>query len=242
MKAIVLCAGLGTRLGTLAKETPKALLSVNGRPILAHILDWLASGGITEVLVNLHHLPDAIPAIIGDGVIFGLSVNYTYEGELAGTAGTVRAARNWIGNKSVLVVYGDVLTDQELAPMWQQHGDLGSAATLLLHRRTGSNSVVRMDATQRIVSFVERPAQQFAEQFTDGWVNSGIHILSPELVSRIPEHIPTDLPRDVFVPLVDDMMLHGFALTGQRVAVDSPARLEEAATLPWTTPCYRISG
>jgi mannose-1-phosphate guanylyltransferase/phosphomannomutase len=230
MKAIVLCAGRGTRLGDLTTACPKPLLPVAGRPLLEHILRHLSSQGIGEVLINLHFLPAAIPAAIGDGSALGLSVTYVEEPVLLGTAGTVRAAREWIGDQDTFVVYGDILTDQDFTPMIAQHIRLDADATLLLHHRKGSNSVVEMDPDRRITLFRERPKDHHGSA-EDTWVNSGIQILSPRLVAQIPGVIPADLPHDVYAPFVASLHLYGFPLTGRRVAVDSPVRLAEAGAL-----------
>lgn len=230
MKSILLCAGRGTRLGELTRDRPKALLDVGGKPLIAHSLDWLAREGVTDVLINLHYLPGMIPSVVGDGGAFGLRVNYSVEDELLGTAGTVRAARDWIGREDVLVVYGDVLTDQPLADMWEQHKHTASDATLLLHKRVGSNSVVVMDDERRITSFLERPAPSIETIHQATWVNSVIQLLAPHFVDDIPSSVPVDLPRDIYQH-TGEHKLFGFPLSGSRIAVDSRARLAEANRL-----------
>jgi mannose-1-phosphate guanylyltransferase len=231
VKAIVLSAGLGTRLGTLTADRPKALVEVGGRPLVAHVLTWLAAEGVDEVLVNLHYRPDGIRRAVGDGRPFGVSVTYVEEPELLGTAGTVRENRGWFGDGDVLVVYGDVLTDQMLHPLVERHRAVGADATVLVHRRRGSNSVLRVDDDGRVRSFTERPDSPVDPE-ADSWVFSGVQILSAPAVDRIPADGRADLPRDLYAPRCGgDLRLFALPLTGRRVAVDSPERLAEAEAL-----------
>ena len=230
MKAIVLCAGRGTRLGDLTRGRPKALLSVGGRPLIVHTLEWLAAQGVTDVLINLHYLPEAIPEAVAGSADCGVRVHYAREERLLGTAGTVRENRAWIGDKNVLVVYGDIITDQTLGPMIAKHSDDDADATLLVHSRVGSNSVVTLDEHGRITAFTERPDHKDLVP-VNSWVFSGVQVLNPRLVARIAGDAPLDLPRDIYAPLVNELALYGFPLSGRRVAVDSPSRLEEATIL-----------
>jgi len=231
MKALVLCGGLGTRLGALTADTPKPLLPIEGRPLLAYTLAWLARNGVRDVAINLHFLGDRIAAAEGDGASHGVRITYAREARLLGTAGTVRALAPFFGDEDALVVYGDLLLDEDLVAMRAHHRACGAAGTLMLHRRAGSNSIVAIDAATRITAFLERPREGEGAVLAargDTWVNSGVAILSAALRARIPERVPCDLPRDVYAPLVAEERLHGWALRGYRCAIDSPARYEEA--------------
>lgn len=225
MKAILLCAGLGTRLGPLTADRPKALLTVGGVPLVIRSLEWLAGEGVREVLINLHYRGADIADAVSDRFAGRINLTYRQESELLGTAGTVRANRSWFGAEDVLVVYGDLVTDQPVERLVALHHAASADATLLVHRRSGSNSIVHLDEDRRVVSFRERPGEPGGEEH---WVFSGIGVLGPRAVDRIPERAPADLPRDLFEPLAAQLRLFALPLTGRRVAVDSPARLEEA--------------
>src|SRR5215203_3419239 len=95
MKALVLAAGQGTRLSHLTHNRPKAMLPLGGKPLLEHTLRWLRDAGITDVAVNLHHCPQAIPDHIGDGSQLGLSVRYSYEARLLGSAGAAKQLQSF---------------------------------------------------------------------------------------------------------------------------------------------------
>lgn len=230
MKAMVLCAGFGTRLGNLTRELPKSMLPVNGHPMLAYILANLARQSFTEIVINLHFRPDDIREHFGDGSRWGLSLTYSEETTLLGTAGAVKKlAAHFRDDAAFLVHYGDVITDQDFRPMLDFHREHKALATLLLHQRAKSNSVVSLDPDQRVTGFLERPTEEARRGVTSAWVNSGVCLCSPEVLDLIPDATPCDLPRDVFVKLTASGRLWGFPLTGYRCAVDSPERLQAAS-------------
>lgn len=236
MRALVLCAGMGTRLGALTKDTPKPLLEIGGEPLLAHTLRHLAHHGFREIALNLHFMPAMFREHIGDGAQYGVSIHYSEEEALLGTAGSVKRLERWLAAEpEALVLYGDLLLDEDFGAMMRAHRDAGAAATLLLHRRARSNSIVRMDDAGRITAFLERPsdeerAREAASAGGGGegaWVNSGAQILSRRMMARIREG-KGDLPRDVYVPALAEERIHGYPLRGYRCAIDSPERYEEA--------------
>ncbi len=228
-KAIVLCAGYGTRLGSLTRDVPKPLLPLQGKPMLSYTLRHLALHGFTQVAINLHYLGDRISDCFADGKDFGLSIHYSYEPKLLGTAGAVKNLEDWLHDiDDFLVIYGDVLTDQDLTCLFDTHREQKGMGTLLLHQRAGSNSVVEMDETGRIRTFVERPTDSERTELSGGWVNSGVHVLNSRIFKYIPYGATADFPRDVFSKIVDKEQFFGFPLTGYRCAVDSQARYAEA--------------
>jgi NDP-sugar pyrophosphorylase family protein len=228
VKALVLCAGFGTRLGALTSGIPKPLLPIEAEPLVGYTLALLARSNVTEVTINLHYLGPLIEAYVGRGERFGVNVTYVSEEILLGTAGTVRSLSTSFADDDALVIYGDLLLDVDLPAMIAHHRERGASGTLMLHKRARSNSVVTMDDESRITSFRERPDPSDATSRADSWVNSGVAILSPRLRERIPTTVPCDLPRDLYAPLVSREPLFGFPLNGYRCAIDSPERYEEA--------------
>lgn len=229
VRALVLSAGYGTRLGDLTRSTPKPMLSIHGRPILEYIVRNLASQGIHEIAINLHFMPEVIRNYFGSGSQFGVDLVYSYEPELLGTAGAVRCLATFLGSAdSFLVHYGDVLTDQNFLAMQEFHQKKRALVSILVHSRSLSNSVVTFDNDWRALSFRERPATQVSPPGRY-WVNSGIYVCAPGLIELIPDIVPCDFPRDVFPMLVRAGQLRGFPLSGYRCAIDSTSRLLEAA-------------
>lgn len=229
MKAMILCAGFGSRLGELTRSTPKPLLPIAGAPLLAHILLNLKRYGFRDVVINLHFEADQIKSAIGDGSQFGTQVAYSPEPSPLGTAGGVKyAASHFSGQKAFLVHYGDIVTDQDLSALWNFHHEKNALVTLLVHHRSKSNSALSFDEEYRVREFFERPDADFWNGRSGAWVNSGIMIVSNESLELVDPARPSDWPRDVFPKLLSTKRLYAFPLSGHRIAVDSADRLEQA--------------
>lgn len=226
---MILAAGFGTRLGDLTRDCPKPMLPIGPEPLLAYLLGHMKSQGVGQVILNLHFQPETIRERFGDGSAWGLQLAYSLEEQLLGTAGGVRrVAPFFAGEEHFLVQYGDVLTDQDFTPLVRHHREHQALATLLVHERARSNSLLEIDPTGRITRFLERPSEEERAGLASPWVNSGICVCSPEVLDCIPSDRSSDLPRDVFRPLVASGRLHAVPLSGYRCAIDSPQRLAEA--------------
>ncbi|VTR93886.1 mannose-1-phosphate guanyltransferase : Uncharacterized protein OS=uncultured bacterium GN=ACD_20C00350G0017 PE=4 SV=1: NTP_transferase [Gemmata massiliana] len=228
MKAMVLCAGFGTRLGALTRETPKPMLLLAGRPVLDYVLRHLARHGFDDIVVNLHFRPEMIRDYCGDGSRFGVKLTYSYEAEPLGTAGAVRAVADHFRGGPFLVQYGDVLTAHDLGALRAAHAARGALATILTHRRAGSNSVVVVGADERVERFLERPTEEERRGVDSDRVFSGVLLAEPDVLDLIPLTGPRDFPRDVFPAVVGAGRLYAHPLNGYRCAIDSPERLAAA--------------
>jgi len=111
MKALILCAGLGTRLGKLTKDIPKPMIKVAGKPVLEHLVDHLNKYGITEIIVNLHYKPEVIMNY------FGTRLLYFYEPKLLGELGTMWALRDWLNDDYWILQNGDTLNEVDIGMM-----------------------------------------------------------------------------------------------------------------------------
>ena len=229
MKAVVLCAGYGTRLGDLTREAPKPMLPLHGQPLLAYTLRYLAAYGCRRIAVNLHYLPEQITSYFGDGAAYGVSLHYSYEPVLLGTAGAIRKLAPWLaGDDDFIVMYGDILTDQDLTILLEAQRRYRAAATILLHQRPGSTSVAQLDDTGRITAFIERPSDAERAAIAEPWANSSVYVLNRRILEHIPAADPADLGKDVFARVAQIELLQGVALTGYRCAIDSPERYRQA--------------
>ncbi|HEX8743115.1 MAG TPA: NDP-sugar synthase [Thermoleophilaceae bacterium] len=197
MKAMVLAAGLGTRLRPITYEIPKPMVPVLDRPVMAHILGHLERQGFDEVIANLHYFPDAVRGYFGD------RVEYRYEEELLGTAGGVRNVADFFGDDPVVVISGDALTDVDLNALVERHRASGGIATLTVKHveETEEYGVVIHDSDGRIQGFQEKPPTSEALSHLG---NCGIYCFSPEIFEYFPQEPFADWANDVFPALLEN--------------------------------------
>ena len=229
MKAMLLAAGAGTRLRPLTDRVPKPLAPIANQPLLARTLQWLAWEGVGEVVINLHHHAEQIRSAVADGSAFGVSVAYSVEEELLGTAGAVKRAAHHFGGEPFFVVYGDNLIDADLRRLAAVHDSTGADATLALFEPDDASSCGMVDRNQdgRIVGFYEKPAQG-AYPESASLANAAVYVIAPTLLDALPDGV-SDFGADVFPAwLADGRRLIGEPLGGYLQDTGSPARYRRA--------------
>jgi NDP-sugar pyrophosphorylase family protein len=200
MKALILAAGLGTRLGPLTLTVPKPMLPVGDRPLLEHTVGLLRAHGVSEIAMNVHYFPDVITGHFGDGAADGVRIVYSREDELLGTAGAARKLIDFL-DEPFIVVYGDVLTDLDLSGLAAWHRSTGAALTLTLYRVEDPTRVgiVEVDGTGRVVRFKEKPARDAV--FSD-LANTGILVVEPSVLRSLPADTFLDFGQHVLPMLL----------------------------------------
>ncbi len=128
--ALVLAAGLATRLRPLSLVRAKGALPVAGEPLIGRILRWLRTNGVSDVVLNLHHLPETLTRILGDGTAAGVRVRYSWETPVLGSAGGPRRAAPIVGTSPFLIVNGDTLTTVDVAALVAAHERSGALVTM----------------------------------------------------------------------------------------------------------------
>jgi NDP-sugar pyrophosphorylase family protein len=159
MRALVLAAGLGTRLRPLTDTQAKPAIPVAGEPIIRRIIRWLVSQGVNELVVNLHHLPHTITEVVGDGSDLSAAVRYSWEQpHVLGSGGGPRQALDIIGDDSFLIVNGDTLTDLNLRALIEAHDRSDALVTLALvpNREPEKYGGVLMREEGTVTGFVAR--------------------------------------------------------------------------------------
>jgi mannose-1-phosphate guanylyltransferase len=194
---MVLAAGLGTRLRPLTYEITKPMVPVLDRPVMEHILELLSRHSFEEVIANLHYFPDMIRDY------FGERVSYSYEQELLGTAGGVRACADFFGDEAFLVISGDALTDIDLGALAARHAQAGGIATLAVKQvaDTREYGVVLHDRDGRVTGFQEKPSP---EEALSDLGNCGIYMFDPTIFDYFPERPFADWAKDVFPTLLEN--------------------------------------
>lgn len=203
MKAFLLAAGLGTRLGVLTRDTPKCLLPIAGKPLLQHWFDTLACAGVTDVLLNLHHHADKVRNYVAHSGTT-LNVELFYESQLLGSAGTIRDAWEFVGDsESFFIVYADNFAKVDIRRLAQFHQAQGQPILTVLAYPTDEPQrcgILELDDTQRVVSFEEKPLKP-----RSNFANAGIHIAGCRLREFLPDRTPADLGFHVLPRLVGRM-------------------------------------
>ena len=198
MKAVLLAAGLGTRLRPVTDAVPKCLVEVGGRTLLDTWLDALAAAGVDEVLVNTHHLAGQVADHVA-GRATGPAVHLAHEPVLLGSAGTLLRNRDFLdGEDLFLVLNADNLTDFDLRLLVDAHREGGAVATLTVFRTPRPSECGILEVVDgRVVGFVEKPAVPRSDL-----ANAGMYAFGPEVLDEIPDSLPRDVGFDLLPRLV----------------------------------------
>jgi len=198
-QAFLLGAGLGTRLRPLTDTVPKVMIPIDdaGKPLLLHSIEWLRDHGITDFVVNLHHLPQVITSYFGDGKKWGVHIAYSDEtGQLLETGGAFRKAEPLL-HDNFLFMYGDELHLVDPQPLIAAHGARPDAlATIVLKTSDipANGEIADFDAaTLRITRWQTRP-HTITEYTAARMLNAGLYIFSKKILDYIPPgaHIKLD--------------------------------------------------
>jgi mannose-1-phosphate guanylyltransferase len=258
-RALVLTAGLGTRLRPLTYARAKAAVPVNGEPLARRVVAWLAGQGISDLVLNLHHHPASITRRVGDGADLGARVRYSWEQPVLGSAGGPRRALPLLtegGRDSFLLVNGDTLTDVDLAAVQATHERTGARVTMALipNPRPDKYGGVRV-ADDGFVEGFTRPGTpgesfhfigiQVAERdvfagLDDGVPAESVNVLYPRLIAAdrraIAAYVSEALFRDIGTPAdclatsLELAAIEGDRLaSGRHVRIDPTARVERTA-------------
>lgn len=184
MKALILAAGLGTRMKGLTEKRPKALMPIANRPVIARNIDYLMTFGIRHFAVNAHHHYGQIVEYLNNGRPFGVEMDVRVEKDILGTGGAIKNFSDFFGDEPFIVFNVDVLTDIDLEKAYNYHDDSGKIATMILHDYEPFNQIMIKDSHIIDISRQKSPERL---AFT------GIHIISPEILSHIPESGYSDI-------------------------------------------------
>ena len=186
MRAMILAAGLGTRLRPLTDALPKPLLPVAGTPLIVWNLLLLRKHGIREVIINLHYLGDLIEKELGDGSTWDMSLAYSHEWTLLGTGGGIKQAQWFFGNEPFLVLNGDTLLELDLGDLMARHREGGGLATMVLREDPEADQwgAVEIDERQHVMRIVGRGRS--AASSLGKRMFAGVHVIDPRLLDRVP--------------------------------------------------------
>jgi NDP-sugar pyrophosphorylase family protein len=198
--ALVLTAGLATRLRPLSFVRAKAALPVAGQPLIRRILTYCHASGVTRAVLNLHHLPHTITAAVGDGSDIGLDVRYSWEHPVLGSAGGPKLALPLLGEPAFLIVNGDTLTSADLPALVEAHRRSGALVTLAVTGNPDPDRYggVLVDAAGRVTGFTRRGSGQ------PSWHFVGVQVAEADAFRSVPPGTPFESTRQLYPALIAD--------------------------------------
>lgn len=218
MKAMILAAGLGTRMRPLTDHCPKPLLEAGGKPLVVHQIERLAAAGVVDIVINVSHLGHLIEARLGDGAAWGVRIRYSHEATPLETAGGILQALPWLGDQPFLLVNGDVWSECPLAELALPVLPVLAHLVLVpnpVHHPTGDFGLVDGQV-------MPRDAQRTALTF------SGLSVLHPALFDPWRDKAGQAVPLGrVLLPAIQAGQVSGECFEGYWLDVGTPARLEE---------------
>jgi NDP-sugar pyrophosphorylase family protein len=232
--ALVLTAGLATRLRPLSFVRAKAALPVAGVPLVCRILSSLSRAGVSDVVLNLHHLPHTLTSLVGDGGDLGLRVRYSWESPVLGSAGGPRRAVPLLAGlprasvsesrglgSTFLIVNGDTLTDVNVSALVEDHQRSGALVTIAVVPNTEPQkySGIALDDEGNFTGVVTRGASQ------PSWHVIGVQAAEPEAFLSLRENVPHESIRELYPSLVAGRpgAVRGFRTTAEFFDIGTPA-------------------
>ncbi|MCX6378603.1 MAG: NDP-sugar synthase [Armatimonadetes bacterium] len=185
MKAMILAAGVGSRLDPLTRSVPKPLVPIVNRPVMEYLVELLKKHGFDEIMVNLYYLGEHIESYFGDGSKWGVKIYWQREDQLWGDAGSVKRAEDFFKDETFLVIGGDDLTDMDLTKLVRTHKEKNALSTIALSLVDDPSEygIVLMNEDSRITRFLEKPK---GEVIFSNTANTGVYVFEPQIFDMIP--------------------------------------------------------
>lgn len=218
IRAMVLAAGVGSRLKPLSDQIPKPLIKIGGRTVMDHIVLLLKSHGITDIISNTHYLADQIQDHFKNAKAeHGIDIQFIYEEKLSGVAGGIKRCEDFLKQSTACIIMGDALTDIDLTDIYQKHkaavakhNCIATIAQMQVEDSSHFGVIVtdsllnpESESPNRIVKFQEKPK---AEDALSNWANTGVYFFEPRIYDYIPEAKQVavyDVAKDLFPKLLE---------------------------------------
>jgi mannose-1-phosphate guanylyltransferase len=207
MRAMILCAGLGTRLRPLTSRWPKPAIPFLGQPLLRYNLAILKAAGVTAVGINTHHLADTMRAVaLAECERAGLSLTVSHEPSIQGTAGGIRGLRRFLEDDHFIVLNGDILYAVELGKVVEAHRGSGAAASMLLLPMPADQkyAAVELDGQGRVRRIAGHGPG--GDRLTP-WHFTGVHVMSPAVFDFMSPDGEEDINRAVYPRLLEQGLI-----------------------------------
>lgn len=226
MKAVILAAGLGTRMRSIFPQTPKPLLPIGDKPLIQDQIEHLKSFGVRDFYINLHFLPEKIKYLLGNGGKLGVNITYSFEKKILGTSG---ALKNFINSldQTFIVLYGDIFTRIDFSKFIQFHKSKKSQASLLIHKtdHPEDSDLVVINNNNKINRIYLSPHQKPTPSAI--FSSAAIYILEPNVLQFLPTGF-SDFMEDFFPLLLKNgTKMYGYLSDEYTKDIGTPKRYEK---------------
>ncbi|MFQ3548572.1 MAG: sugar phosphate nucleotidyltransferase [Armatimonadota bacterium] len=231
MKTVILAAGKGTRLGDLTKNTPKPMLITAGKPVLEHIIGHIKESGITEYALVVRYLKEKIEEHFKDGSAFGIKVSYIPQPEAYGTGAALLAAKDFIGDSSVMMTFGDVITSADayagVINVFNNSDCDGAIGLNWVDDPYKGAAVLTDEEKGTVVDIIEKPEKGAV---VSNWMNAGIFAFKP-IIFKYLENLKLsvrgeyELPDAINAMIKDGLCIKYYYMKGPWQDVGTPEDL-----------------
>lgn len=219
MKAMILAAGRGERLRPLTDSIAKPLVEVKGKPLIVHHLLALAHIGVTDIVINVHHLATQVMEALGNGTQFGVNITYVEESQLLGAGGTLLNAKHLLGNEPFILISGDIYTDFPFTTLKLNHGKLG-------HLILTDNPSFHPEGDFALVDANSNATKLISLNHPQKLTYASIAMLHPQLLQHIPVTHMGIIP--LLEPAINDGLITGEYYQGMLHNIGTEAELKAA--------------
>ena len=243
-QAIILCAGLGTRLRPLTDTTPKPMLPLLGKPMLEWNIEQFKRHGVSEFFINLHYLPEVIKNYFNDGSKWGVKIHYHLEPEIRGTAGGVKGFSTGGGSLSTgqagssggeynlgdtfYLIYGDMLSLVDYSKMaesfWAKDDPIGMQRT----KKTDDYADADVAEVDENLKFIKIHPKPHTEKYINAHRMRGVFIFKKEILSYIPEDQAYEIGKQLLPSVVDQgKNFYGYECNEYSKGIDTIDKYQE---------------
>ena len=227
LPALILTAGIGARLDPLTRLVAKPAVPIAGQPLVERVIAWLVTQGVADVVLNLHHRPETVAGVVGDGAHLGVRARYSWEQPLLGSGGGPRHALPLLDSDPFLIVNGDTLCDFDLALMLDAHRLAGAGVTMAVVPNPAPDHYngILLDDEDRIVGFVPKgPAA------SGSWHFVGVQIAHTEVFRPLVDGLAAETVAGLYRELIVERpgWLRGFRATTTFIDVGTPSDYRRA--------------
>jgi MurNAc alpha-1-phosphate uridylyltransferase len=213
LKALILAAGLGTRLKPLTNNKPKALVEINGTPLIEYAIMHLKYYGVNDIIINIHHLGEQLIAFVKQKKSFGINIQFSDErAELLDTGGAIVKAKDFFDNDDFLVYASDVITNFSISDFIAEHKSQQNLASLAVKKRETTRSLL-FDANMHLCGWRNNANGETIESRnisgTADFGFSGIHCISPRIFEFLPKSGPFSITQ-WYLKLAEENIINGF--------------------------------